>query len=242
MEGITPGTIVERAPNHDPNNYCFTAWEYLEPAEDDTDDDTDDGTNHGATPKNPITRHKWSIQIYVTIPEASNEEYLRALVRKIHDETLQIRGGSGRHAPDRMDMYGLPLPPGTSEEETVAQCVSHQKHEIAARNATGRSDFFIPPTFDNTYNNLILIVDQPEEKWNEGEGGFLVVQFDKLPQYKSDQSDPSWMRVDWDYLGQALWQFREMIEWFYDSYVYDGTMDEDLERWHRESLEKTNAQ
>ena len=215
MTTIEFKNIIERAPNHDNKNPCFTAWELR--------------SMTPGLPAIPRFRPKWSIQMYDTTPQAGDEDHIRALVTKIHEDTLESRGGMGRNRPDRIDLYGMPMPVDTPEEVRVAQCVAHQRAEIAARNATGNGDFFIPPSFGHFYNRIIVVIDKPEETWGddeaEGEGAFITVDFDKLPRTPHHAPDPRARRMPKEELDEdGLWDCREGVETFNDNYVVDGVV------------------
>lgn len=223
--------VVENAPNHDNTRPCSSAWwlRDYEPVED--------------TPANPERRPKWSIQVYDTTPQAADAAHVQRQARKIFEETWEQRRNEGRELPDRVDVYGLPLPADTPDEERVRRCIAHQNREIHERNATGRADFFIPPTFDEPYSRVLMIIAAPEEAWNQGDGGFIDVAFDLTPKSRRAgvrQSDPTWGRVTWDDLGEALGPFRESLSWFTHSYVHDGTLDDDL-RVYAGQVEGANA-
>ncbi|KAI1399494.1 hypothetical protein F4819DRAFT_464778 [Hypoxylon fuscum] len=216
-----PKVVVERAPNHDNTNPCFTAWELCVEASDDIPD--------VSAPGSAEQRPKLSVQMYDTTLEAGDDEHIRALVRRIYEETEDRIGNC------RIDLYGLPMPVDTEGEERVTRCVAHQKAEIATRNATGRSDFFIPPTFGDQWDRGIIIVNKPERDWHDDYSSFICVDFDKLPKYRSPRPDPHWEHCGLNSLDEAVSSLRESRQWFYDCYVLEGIIDRDLENWSRHS-------
>jgi hypothetical protein len=95
-----------------------------------------------------------------------------------------------------------------------------------ARNGSGSGDFFISPTCGDKYNRSLIVIERPEEEWEEGERGFLMVLFDALPR-GSEKQDPYWYRCTWSDLCDENesypWdRFRDSIHWF-NNYV--GTED-----------------
>lgn len=124
-------------------------------------------------------------------------------------------------------MYGLPLPADTPPEERVAKCIAHLDAEVAARDATGTSDFFIPQAF-NDYDREFIIIAKPEQDWDQGDGGFIHVHYRFKDQEK--KLEPYWCPCTKEELDEMLGRsdFREMIQWFYETYVEEGMMDEYL--------------
>ncbi|KAK1961212.1 hypothetical protein LY78DRAFT_662305 [Colletotrichum sublineola] len=227
---VYPRTVVEEAPSHD-SRPCYAAWEMTE-----TDPDTQ-------TPPDASNRPKWSIQIYDTTPAAGDREHVKATAIKIEESTRRVRDRRG--APDRVEVHGLPLPADTPEAERVALCTAHHRAEVAARNASGAADFFIPPTFDDLWERRILVIDKPDageagpsETDGNGGGAFFAVFFGMKPEAAAEGPggpDYEIMRFSGKDLGDRLRGFTSSIEWFYDSYVGDGTIYRDLEKWRREA-------
>ncbi|KAI1401692.1 hypothetical protein F4819DRAFT_315932 [Hypoxylon fuscum] len=236
-------TIVEEAPSHDDDTPCFTAWTLWRKFHKSL-------KNH---PNLASKRPKWSIQVYDTTPGPRNTDHLRSLAKMLHETTWEARSVMGRDSPDRIDIYGLALPAEMPEIPRVERCVEHQKAEIAARNRTGKSDFYIPPSFDNSgldcYNRHILIIDKKEDSWNKEPGGFIRVSFDRRLDRKAKSSQQSTKKKEeeteeyqypdihssrltytklQDY---GLWAFRESIEWFYNCYVMDGMLETELNEY-----------
>jgi hypothetical protein len=171
--------------------------------------------------------------MYLTSPQAHDSEHIRRAATKIFEAILKRDGGSTYHF-ERLDLYGLPLPAGLPEDERVAQCVAHQKKEVAMRNATGESDFFIPPTsFDDCYERNIWIIDKPEEAWREREWDFVQVEFDYKPDDKDVTlpQDPVWYRLDWEESVDPMYFIRSQIPGYYANYIDCGCLDKDLKRY-----------
>ncbi|KAF9871055.1 hypothetical protein CkaCkLH20_11472 [Colletotrichum karsti] len=220
---VFPRTVVEETPSHD-GKICYAAWKLVE---------TD---ARARTPPDASNRPKWSIQVYDTTPHAGDRKHVKATALKLEESTRE--GRAMRSARDRVEVHGLPLPADAPEAERVARCTAHHRAEIAARNATGTTDFFIPPTFDDTWERQILIIDNPEASWDETGGAFLAVFFDLTPEARAEDPDGSDLyvvRLAGADLGQRLRPFTESIEWFYESYVEDGTIYRDLERWQQKA-------
>ncbi|EFQ31011.1 hypothetical protein CGRA01v4_08549 [Colletotrichum graminicola] len=226
---VYPRTVVEKAPSHD-GMPCFAAWEMTE-----MDPDTQ-------TPPDASNRPKWSIQLYDTTPAASDHEHVRATAIKVEESTRQARDRRG--ASNRVEVHGLPLPAGTPEAERVALCAAHHRAEVAARNASGAPDFFIPPTFDDVWEHRIVVIENPDageaspSETDDKDGTFLAVFFSMKPQAAADSPggpDYEVVRFSGKDLGDRLQDFTSSIAWFYDSYVGDGTIYHDLEKWRREA-------
>lgn len=229
---VYPRTIVEEAPSHD-GRPCYAAWQMTE-----TDPDTQ-------TPPDASNRPKWSIQLYDTTAAAGDREHIKATAKRLEESTRRAR--QRREAHSRVEVHGLVLPVGTPEAERVALCAAHHRAEVAARNASGTADFFIPPTFDDTWERRILIIEKPDVAardesspgTDENDGGaFLAVFFDIKPEAAAEDPgipDRVVERFPGKELGDRLQSFTSSIEWFYDSYVGDGTIYSDLEKWRREA-------
>ncbi|KAK6222544.1 hypothetical protein QIS74_04246 [Colletotrichum tabaci] len=233
---VYPRTIVEEAPSHD-GRPCYAAWQMTE-----MDPDTQ-------TPPDASNRPKWSIQLYDTTPEAGDREHIKATAKRLEESTRRAR--QRREAHSRVEVHGLVLPAGTPEAERVALCAAHHRAEVAARNASGTADFFIPPTFDELWERRILVIDKPVadaardesspgtgERDDDGGGAFLAVFFDMIPEAAAEGPDgPDYevVRFPGRDLGDRLRSFTSSIEWFYNSYVGNGTIYSDLEKWRREA-------
>lgn len=220
---IYPRTVVEQAPSHD-GKPCFAAWEMTE-----TDPDTQ-------TPPDASNRPKWSIQLYDTTSAAGDHENVKTTAKRIEESTLQAR--SRREARSRVEVHGLPLPADTPEAERVALCMAHHRAEIAARNASGTADFFIPPTFDDLWQRRIVVIVDDRQSAGEGGAAYLVVFFDMTPEAAAESPggpDYRIVRVTGSDLGDGLQRFTSSIEWFYDSYVADGTIYSDLDKSRSEA-------
>lgn len=240
---IYPRTVVEEAPSHD-GRPCYAAWKMNE-----ADPDTQ-------TPPDASNRPKWSIQLYDTTPAAVDRAHVRAAAKQVEESTREAR--RRREAHSRVEVHGLPLPAGTPDAERAALCMAHHRAELAARNASGAAaDFFIPPTFDGLWEHRILVSvggndddddhprageatrSGPEADGKNGGGpAFLAVFFGMKPEAAAenpgDEPDMHVMRFSGEELGDRMLGFTHSIEWFYDSYVADGTIYSDLEKWRSE--------
>jgi hypothetical protein len=77
-----------------------------------------------------------------------------------------------------LDFYRLAMPADTTVDDRVAKCIEHQKAEVAARNATGKTDYFIPKTYGFwNYERRIFVIIKPGAEWEQG-GEFLQFRFD----------------------------------------------------------------
>ncbi|KAJ0165192.1 hypothetical protein CTA2_12066 [Colletotrichum tanaceti] len=238
---VYPRTVVEEAPSHD-GRPCYAAWEMTE-----TDPDAQ-------TPPDASNRPKWSIQLYDTTPAAGDREHVRATAKRVEDSTRRAR--QRREALSRVEVHGLAVPAGTPEAERVALCAAHHRAEVAARNASGTADFFIPPTFDDLWERRILVIDKPiaaaaardesspetnendnDNDNDDDDGGEFLAVFFGLKAGAATESpgvpDYEVVRFPGKDLGDRLRSFTSSIEWFYDSYVGDGTIYGDLEKWRR---------
>ncbi|KAF4938573.1 hypothetical protein K4K60_003869 [Colletotrichum sp. SAR11_57] len=219
---VYPRTIVEEAPSHD-GKPCYAAWEMIE-----TDPDTQ-------TPPDASNRPKWSIQIYETTPAAGDREYIKGIAKKIEEKTRRDR--DRREAPNRIDIHGFPLPADLPEADRVARCVAHHRAEVAMRNASGTADFFIPPNFSELWEYQIIIIDNPGAA-EPGGGAFLTVSFGMRPEVAAEGlggPDYDIARYTGKCLGDRLWSYMSFVEYFYDSYVENGRIYSDLEKWRREA-------
>ncbi|KAH0439390.1 hypothetical protein CcaCcLH18_02867 [Colletotrichum camelliae] len=223
---VYPRTIVEEAPSHD-GKPCYAAWEMTE-----MDPETQ-------TPPDASNRPKWSIQIYETTPAAGEREYIKAIAKKIEERTRRDRDRRG--ARNRIEVHGFPLPADLPDAERVALCAEHHRAEVAVRNASGVADFFIPPSFSELWEHHIIIIDNPGTGEPNG-GAFLAVSFDMRPEAAAESPAEDPAEPDYDIsrymgkcLGDRLWDSMSFIEYFYDSYVENGTIYSDLEKWRREA-------
>ncbi|KAJ8114684.1 hypothetical protein OPT61_g3502 [Boeremia exigua] len=192
---ITEQCIVDRAPSHhDPRVTCHTAWNRQSiltvpsgwSASDFSIADT------------PSTR---SFQIYVTTPQAADSEYVRALAREFQDELCRGHGVGGRDTSARVDVWAMPFADGVSEQTRIDACKKHILGEIAAREALGVSGFHVSAFCRyERWERFLLIVDEPEEAWDQGEGGFLAVYWD-CPLIPREVPDEAWDEDEGGLLG-----------------------------------------
>lgn len=167
-------------------------------------------------------RPQLSFQIYDTTPQAVDRGHLKRLAETLHKETREERGFGGRDQSDRIDVWGMPFAADVSEEEKIAKCKAHILAQIAARE-TFENDGFRVPELQGHYHwkRVILIIDQPEESWNEDKGGFLAVYWDLYPSYLEmlaqahgegySEPDTSAFRYTRDELGQELGSLRSFF-------------------------------
>ncbi|KAJ4215054.1 hypothetical protein NW759_010083 [Fusarium solani] len=236
--------VTEEAPSHD-GTLCCSVWEAREA---------------WVNPE-PVKRPKWGLQIYDTRSNSGkNMKQLKKLALKIYEDTWDERSAMGRETLDRIDLYGLAMPEGTSPAERAERCRAHNVKEIAARNATGKGDFYIPQMdcgFPESGQRSILVIDRPQAKWDEpDEGGFLHVRWnpevrkDKTKRDESDvesaESSLSERREEairfyrYEYTNQVpgvMQSMRDGVEWFDMNYVDSGLLDEEL----RQAVEKASA-
>jgi len=206
--------VVEEASSHD-STPCYTAWvreEILQVPQ-----------GWSASDFNVANeRPQLSLQIYDTTPQAADPDRLKTLAETLHKETREERGAGCRDQPDRIDVWGMPFAADASKEERIAKCKAHILAEIAARQTSGDDGFHVPELRSHyQWNRAIVIIDQPEESWNEGEGGFLVVYWDLDPSYLEmvaqaygeDHQEPetSAIRYTRDGLGQLLGTLESFI-------------------------------
>ncbi|KUJ12879.1 uncharacterized protein LY89DRAFT_785441 [Mollisia scopiformis] len=185
-------------------------------------------------PDRPI----FSFQVYDTTENSADHAHLDAVATKIHEDTYEERDFYGGMFSDRLDFYGLAMPSDTTQEERVQKCIEHQKAEIAARNATGKTDYYIPGTFDQRdYQRQFVIIDKTDPQWEQGEGGFLKVRYDLLHgEREEDDQCPeiSCRRADGiNALGKWLYESKSIGQWFYETYVGGGLIQEEMPRARR---------
>lgn len=92
---------------------------------------------------NKINRPLFSHQIYDTTQSSATYAHLDHVAAMVQKETHTTRMARGGEHPDRFDIYGLEMPADSTREELVRRCIEHQKAEIMARNATGKTDYYI---------------------------------------------------------------------------------------------------
>lgn len=227
--------VVEPAPSHD-GAPCLAAW---------TRDDVLEAPEGWSLSDLPDfgRRPAWSIQVYDTTttskPEGGDDddrEHLGKLARELHEETREERHTHGRSAPDRLEVWGMPLPDDMPEDEKAARCKAHAVAEIASRDAAAATaaatsddvGFPIPKVdVQERWQRGIVIVDRPRELWDEGEGGFLVAYWDSRPDYlealaqeyggRREEPDVSVFRYTRSELGALFGGLRDGIEAFYQN-------------------------
>ncbi len=153
-ESLATGLVVEETPSHD-GTRCVAVWLSVNGARD---------------------RPKWAVRIYDTTPDAGEEALAFERAIMIHEGTLQYRHHVGPGFRDRIEVHGLPMPDGATSEQRAAMCIAHNVAEIAARNATGSTDFFIPGTYsEGGYQYGLVILERLAGDWvrvvHRGSGG-----------------------------------------------------------------------
>lgn len=174
---------------------------------------------------------------------------------QLHEGTIEKRGRNSEF-PQRIDVYSFPLPFDCTEDEKAALCIKHQRAEIDARMKSGTTDFFMQPTFsEEDYQRSFFIIDSSMEEF-EGKG-FLGVGYDqKVPNEEREEDnqlpeisvgrtkDMSRWYPNPEYakkrlegrppvmeaLGLAMGSREDIVQWFYQSYVKEGTIYEDIRK------------
>ncbi|MBE3050256.1 hypothetical protein IMZ48_48720 [Candidatus Bathyarchaeota archaeon] len=237
--------VVEEAPSHD-GTPCFSAWQDDKPV----DERYTEFVSHG--------RPKYSIQIYDTTPNSRDPQHVKAVAEEIHKATFSTRcNESDPDEHDRLDVWGFALPAETSEEERVTRCIAHMKAEIVARNMTGKTDFYIPGTYDrDNYRRALVIVNKPMDEldWRKGaedgdpddddddddDGPFLIVlwglsqagcEFSR--HWDEEIKDPRFARDHPGALGSSIRGMikHDSIRWFYEAYVLEKRIDKEIARY-----------
>lgn len=214
--------VVEEAPSHD-ETPCYTAWIKVELL-------SEIPQGFSASDFSNINNYsRWSIPIYDTTPASDSPEYLSALAEALHRETIEERFLNDRGEPDRIDVWGIPLPTNTSEEERIAKCKAHFLAEVASRNASGNPEFYMPRLkAREKWQRAIVVIYKPQSDWNEDESSFLAVYWDLHPRYIEDRKvrngedydepDTSVLRLTRKELGSELAEFRYGI-WISDDII-----------------------
>lgn len=197
----------------------------------------EDSENH-MTEANDSNRPKWSIQIYDTTPRAADHSHVRERARCLEEETESKRN-SGDYYPDRIDVYGLPMPASASPEERVNTCIKHLNAEIAARDATGLGSFFIPKA-STMWERELIIISKHEREWNEEDGGFIIVRYRSAPPPPLPEgvSNLHWHMCTREALYNMFLRgdFRESIQWFYETFIEEGRMDDHLREQRKKHM------
>lgn len=189
-------TVVEPAPRHD-GAPCFTAY-------------TVDAEN--------TTRPQFVLRIYDTTPAAGSPERTRDLAFKIHRgtefERCELQPAVDR---DRVEVVGLPLPRGTSDEQRIEACMAHHMAEVSSRRQHAR-DFYLPATFDvEGWWRAVVVLDRLEEGWEGAalyrsapENGFCS-EPGMLPPHAA-KTDPhgGFVKVRWEMTELAKRQMEEV--------------------------------
>ncbi|KAI3325507.1 hypothetical protein HD806DRAFT_449648 [Xylariaceae sp. AK1471] len=198
--------VIEQVPSHH-NTPCFTAWTREVIVK------VPEGWSAGdfeISDKRP----DWGVQVYDTSPGADDLERLRCLAERLFRE-------SGEDGGWRLDLWGLPLNAGTSDQERIERCKGHFLREVEARD--GEVLGMPSGGFLGKWQRGILIIEgdgagNESEVGGEGEKGFLAVCWDVLPsylemlarEYGKDYEEPEVgvFRYTRSELGQVLAGFR----------------------------------
>jgi hypothetical protein len=120
-----------------------------------------------------------SFQIYNTTPQAASLDRLQALAKELQTELCKDHGVGGRDQTARVDVWAMPFPANASEETIINACKAHSLAESTARESAGDDGFHVSG-FDGhgQWKRFLLIMDQPEESWDQNEEGFLAVYWE----------------------------------------------------------------
>ncbi|KAH8589518.1 hypothetical protein B0O99DRAFT_745947 [Bisporella sp. PMI_857] len=189
----------------------------------------------------PIKCPLFSYQVYDVSPHQPSSTRAMTVAVQLHEGTIGQRGRNPE-IPQRIDVYSFPMPFDCTEDDKAVLCISHQRAEIDARMKSGTTDFFMQPTF-------------LEEEF-EGKG-FLSVGYDqKVPNEEREEDDhPPVISVGrtkdmsgWylnpkhakkrlegrplvmEALGSVMRSREDIVQWFYLSYVREGTIYEDIRK------------
>ncbi|KZM26589.1 uncharacterized protein EKO05_0005373 [Ascochyta rabiei] len=179
--------VVEKVPSHhDPGVPCYTAWMREEIEKVPEGWSASDFTIANKRPQR-------SFQIYDTTPQAANPDHLQTLAEEFQTELCKDHGVGGRNKTARIDVWAKPFAADASagEEMKIDTCKAHILAEIAARETSGDNSFHVSELCSHVrWKRFLLIMDQPEESWNEDEGGFLAVYWDPHSSYQGTPEGP----------------------------------------------------
>lgn len=144
--------------------------------------DTDDPSDTDAVPTEP--RPRPSLQIYYTSPLTTEE--LETVARTLETAVLKNRFATSGAGYERLDIYALSVVT-MEEEEAVAhkdgrfatlanadvvvqRCVTHQRAEIAARNANDGKEWYIQryDVAGGEWRRGIVVIRTPVAEWEWG--------------------------------------------------------------------------
>ncbi|KAK2013423.1 hypothetical protein LZ32DRAFT_691127 [Colletotrichum eremochloae] len=178
--------VVEQIPSHDGKPF-FTAWVrrwYPKPPDDFTPEELNQDS----------VRPSRSIQFYDITTGSDDHNHLKALAESLHRDTRKMRWN--REKRDRIDVCGMPLAVGLSDEEKAAKCKAHIVAEIASRKAGGAGPDLEVSLLEEYpgWKRGIMVIDKPREYWNEDErGGLMEVYWDEHP--RDGNQDPEAMTI-----------------------------------------------
>lgn len=165
--------VVEKAPSyHDPSIPCYSAWIREEIVKVPEGWLASDFTIANKRPQR-------SFQIYNTTSQAANLDRLQTLAREFQTELCKDHGVGGRDQTARIDVWAKPFTANESEETKINTCKAHILAEITARELLGDGSFHISKlSSHNQWKRFLLIMDQPEESWDQDKADFLAVYWD----------------------------------------------------------------
>jgi hypothetical protein len=197
----------------------------------------------------------FSYQVYDVSPHQPSKTHAMTVAVQLHEGTIEKRRRNYEF-PQRIDVYSFPLQFDYPEDEKVALCIKHQRAEIDARMKSGTTNFFMQPTFDpEDYQRSFFIIDSSMEEF-EGKG-FLSVSYDLKVQNEEREEDNQLPEISvgrtkdisrWclnpedakkrleerppvmEALGLIMGLKEDKAQWFYQSYVKEGTIYEDIRK------------
>jgi hypothetical protein len=136
-------------------------------------------------------RPQRSFQIYDTTPQAASLYHLQTLAEEFQTELRKDHGVGGRDQTARIDVWAKPFAADAPEETKIDTCKAHILAEIDAREASGDNGFHVSELCSHDrWKRFLLMIDLPEESWNEDEGGFLAVYWDRHLSYQEMPETP----------------------------------------------------
>ncbi|KAK2735586.1 hypothetical protein CKAH01_01967 [Colletotrichum kahawae] len=149
--------IVEEAPSHD-GTPGFSIWTHIEPFE----------LPEQWPPLTPLAsrRPKRALQVYDTTPGSDDPDRLKALAETLHGKLNMYN----LDEETRIDVWAMPFPAETPDEDRVAKCRAHSTVEIVWRKIVKNGEFRMPPrNFVPQWQRVMLIIDRSMSQWDEDE-------------------------------------------------------------------------
>ncbi|KAH0434846.1 hypothetical protein CcaCcLH18_05054 [Colletotrichum camelliae] len=150
--------IVEEAPSHD-GTPCFSVWTHIEPFE----------LPEQWPPLTPLASRspKRALQVYDTTPGSDDPDRLKALAETLHGKLNMYN----LDEETRIDVWAMPFPAETPDEDRVAKCRAHSTVEIVWRKIVKNGEFRMPPrNFVPQWQRVMLIIDRSMSQWDEDQG------------------------------------------------------------------------